>query len=414
FQTLDPGEITELELGHAAAGLLLDQGVGDLVVLEDCEQIVAYPRLVVVHVASREYSRLPRGERSVPHFALLDRRRMHAERARAVRRQATLMMHADRLLHHRAGGGVAVDRVDDLRHNRNRGELPDRVGRGKQLVPEANLLFLKLDRLGAQHEMREIDVPGMRRHVRTLGHVAHVAQVALVHHLPEVLLGHTVDLQRRARVDEVEQRRKRGAEIDAAPAAVTYAEDALELGGEPRFVVEIRRAPSDGVPGRSFEAPWAEGRGGAPPAAAPAPGLGSLHGALGRREQVASRPGRREPSGTGWRASAPPSRAFRTSRRSPQSLPGAPPWPCPGTCRCIRGSRPRSRPSDWLESFRKAGRSPGRRTAQGTRGVHAHARSRLRRSTGTPLRYRFAPRRPPWQRNTDIGGWPATLLRTPP
>src|SRR5262249_13134238 len=119
----------------------------------------------------------------------------------------------------------------------------------------------ELDRLGAQHEMREIDVPRMRRHVRTLGHVARVAQVALIDHLPEVLLGHAVDLQRGARVDEIEQGGKRSAEVHAPPAAMADVEDALELGGELRFVVEVLRTPGDGVSGWSLEAPFAESHG---------------------------------------------------------------------------------------------------------------------------------------------------------
>jgi len=43
----------------------------------------------------------------------------------------------------------------------------------------------------------------MRRNVRTLRHVAEVAEVALVDDLPEVLFRHAVDLHRLRVVDEV-------------------------------------------------------------------------------------------------------------------------------------------------------------------------------------------------------------------
>ena len=47
-------EVAELELGHAAAALLLDHGVGDGVVREQLDQVVPDAGLVVVDVAGRE------------------------------------------------------------------------------------------------------------------------------------------------------------------------------------------------------------------------------------------------------------------------------------------------------------------------------------------------------------------------
>jgi hypothetical protein len=88
----------------------------------------------------------------------------------------------------------------------NRGQLAVSVGRGQCFVAELRRrAFLELDRLGAQHQVREIEVPGVRRHVRALRHVADVAQVALVDDLPVVLLVDAVHFHRRALVDEVEQ-----------------------------------------------------------------------------------------------------------------------------------------------------------------------------------------------------------------
>src|SRR5438045_2335492 len=60
LQALDALEIAELELGHAAAGFFLHDPVGNLVVIEDRQQIVADTRLVVIHVAGRIYRHFPR------------------------------------------------------------------------------------------------------------------------------------------------------------------------------------------------------------------------------------------------------------------------------------------------------------------------------------------------------------------
>src|SRR5260221_8540449 len=93
----------------------------------------------------------------------------------------------------------------------------------------------------------------MRRHVGALGHVAEVAEVALVDDLPVVLLRHAVDLHRLRVVDEVEQRWKGGAQADAAAAAVADVEDAPELGLRLEPVPELGRLPGQRVPGRRLE-----------------------------------------------------------------------------------------------------------------------------------------------------------------
>src|SRR6266700_1007386 len=101
----------------------------------------------------------------------------------------------------------------------------------------------------------------MRRHVRAFPQVTPVAEIALVHDLPELRLLHAVDFESRARVHEIEERRKRRAQVDAAPAAVTDAEYALELGEQFRFVVEIRQAPRHRMADRGFQAAFTNGHG---------------------------------------------------------------------------------------------------------------------------------------------------------
>src|SRR5882724_6598061 len=189
--------------------------------------------------------------------------------------------------------------------------------------------------------MREVDVPGMRRHVGTLGHVAHVAQVALIHDLPELLFRHPVDLQRRAGIDEFEQRGERRAQVDAAPAPVANVEGPLELGKKLGFVIEIRRGPGDGMAGRSLEAPFTDGHGRMRRAGRKSPAGPLGFGARTAPGAGTSRPGRRGLFESGWHASAPPWRASRTNPLSRRSPPGGPPSPSPDTCPYIRASRPR-------------------------------------------------------------------------
>src|SRR5437016_2517580 len=93
----------------------------------------------------------------------------------------------------------------------------------------------------------------MRRHVRAFRHVAHIAEVALVHDLPELRLLDAVDLERCACVHEIEERRKRRAQVDAAPASMTDVEHPLHFAEELRFLVELRCAPRHRMARRRFE-----------------------------------------------------------------------------------------------------------------------------------------------------------------
>ena len=63
-------------------------------------------------------------------------------------------------------------------------------------------------RLRAQHQVREVHVPRVRRNVGTLAHVAHVAEVAVIHHLPARRLRHGRDFAGRRFVDVLEQDRE--------------------------------------------------------------------------------------------------------------------------------------------------------------------------------------------------------------
>jgi len=99
----------------------------------------------------------------------------------------------------------------------------------------------------------------MWRHVRALGHVAHVAQVALVDNFPIALRRHAVQLAGRTLIDEIEKPRKGGTQVHAAPAAVADIEDSPELLLDAGVIVELRRLPVERMPGGSLEAPFTGG-----------------------------------------------------------------------------------------------------------------------------------------------------------
>src|SRR5262249_10521035 len=97
----------------------------------------------------------------------------------------------------------------------------------------------------------------MRRHVRTLRHVAHVAQIAIVDDVPVDLLVDPIQLQGRRLVDRIEQSWKRVAETEAAATAVTDVENPLELLVERSLVIEGGVAPVERVTDGCFETPLA-------------------------------------------------------------------------------------------------------------------------------------------------------------
>jgi hypothetical protein len=55
---------------------------------------------------------------------------------------------------------VLVHRVDRLHHDRDAGKLAVHVGAGQKLLAPLHAALLELDGLGAQHQVREVQVPG--------------------------------------------------------------------------------------------------------------------------------------------------------------------------------------------------------------------------------------------------------------
>mmetsp|Transcript_44686 Transcript_44686/g.105143 ORF Transcript_44686/g.105143 Transcript_44686/m.105143 type:complete len:598 (-) Transcript_44686:3554-5347(-) len=391
---LDAVQVTQLQLGHAAAGFLLDDHIGDRVVFQHLEQVEADAGFVVVDIAGGEDGHLARCALAIADDLSLRLGRAPAETLGGQRGQPGLGVHAELAVHQPPSELGAVQRVDRLHHDRNAGELAMHIRRREEALAGTHLAAAELDRLGAQHGVREVQVPRMRRHIGALGQVAQVTQIALVDDLPEVGLVHAIQLAGLARIDQVEQGREALTQADAAPAAVADVEDALHLVEAGRFVVEARALPVQRVPRGRFEIAFASHHQKGPLAAALAQGV--------------SRPARQAPSGSGWHGSARPWPASRTSPQSRQSPHRAPSWPCQGTCRCTRGFRRRPRPSGCRAWHQSAGRWPGHPRPPETPGARVHARSRPRRWSGTARPHRSGLRCRPCLRSRGSGGWPET------
>jgi len=90
----------------------------------------------------------------------------------------------------------------------------------------------------------------MGRHIVTLGHVAHVAQITVIHHFPiHLSLVDTVKLHGLGFVDGIEQGGKGVAQTEAAAAAVADIEDTVQFLEQRTLVIEFGIAPIQGMAG---------------------------------------------------------------------------------------------------------------------------------------------------------------------
>ena len=113
--------------------------------------------------------------------------------------------------------------------------------------PARALAGLVLDRTIAKHQMRKIDRPLVRRRIGAGRHVAHVAQCAGVRDLLEVFRLYVFERFARARIDQIEQARKRITKPVASAAAMADLEDPAHLGIELLPIIEIGILPIDDV-----------------------------------------------------------------------------------------------------------------------------------------------------------------------
>ena len=222
---------------------------------------------VEIHVAGCIDRNLAGRAFAVAHGQAVRRPRRAPELARREFRQPRVAIDAERRLERMARGRRAVHRVHRLRDDRNAGEVAQRVGVRQHLSrsvasPRAP---------AAQHQVRKVDVPRMRRHVRAFRHVAEVAQVALVDDLAERGLRHLLDIAHRRVVDQIEQRRKRAAQRHAAPASGTDVEHARHLRIDRGRRTHRTASRADAGSGLRDCLPWGMGRSIQRGAHAPAP-----------------------------------------------------------------------------------------------------------------------------------------------
>ena len=208
FQLFYRLQVAQFQFWHTATRFLFYQLRGNFVVRQHLEQIVADTWFVIVHVTGRVNGNFARRLRAGLHRKAAIRARRTAKFGTVVMRQLLVFMHAQLVVDQLACGGVIDCRVNDLHHHRYRCQFAHGIGAGEQLVAEFGLAFFILDRLGAQHGVRKIQIPRMRRHIRTFGHVAQVTQVALIDDLPVILFVDAINFQRRRFVHQVEQRRE--------------------------------------------------------------------------------------------------------------------------------------------------------------------------------------------------------------
>jgi len=173
--------------------------------------------------------------------------------------QRRLAVDAEDLFHDRTGQAVpsAARPVGQTRGERR--QLAVAVGLAQLRRHGAALAVAQLGCARAQHEVREVQVEFVRRHVGAFDHEAHVAQRAGVHDLLEVGAVDRIELAGLGLVDQVEQRREGIAEVEAAPAAVTDVEDPAQLRLDLVRVGEVRIPPVDGMPDRRVEPAFAHG-----------------------------------------------------------------------------------------------------------------------------------------------------------
>ena len=340
-------QVALFQLWHAAADLFRGQRHRDAVVLENAHQVLGNLRFVDVAITGGKKSHAaPRGPGG-PDLGLARRVIFHApaERLAMEGRQICLGVDIEGFRDQFARRRAAVGRVQGLAYHRDAAQRSGDPCVADQAVAELAFALFELRRLGTQHQVREIDVPLVRRYVRALGLVTEVTEKALVHNLPVIAFLHAVHFQRRRFIHQVEQGRECVAQRDAAAASVAQVENALKFLEKRPFVVKRRVLPVECVPCRRLKAAFSvrivrrshtgQDRSGA----LLRPGESSALGSPG-----AVSPTRQEPSGSGWRVTALLVPGFRTSRRFRRTPPRGRCWPFPGTCLCTRGFRRRSRP----------------------------------------------------------------------
>ena len=253
-------QIAQFQLGHAAALLLVDDLIRNLVVVQQLDEVGADAGLVVVDVAGGEDGHLAGralavdgSKRGVAH---------RAAPAKTLLGQAGhpgVGVDTELAVHHLAHGLRLVHRIDHIDDDRDASKLAVHIGAGQELLFRGDMPVLVLDGLGAQHEVRKVHLPRVRWRVRALGHVAQVAQITLVDDAPVGFLPDAVHFTVGGGVHQVEERGEALAQAHAAPAAVADVEHTFHLRQRLALVVEVGILPIDRVAGGGFEIAFTHG-----------------------------------------------------------------------------------------------------------------------------------------------------------
>ena len=122
---------------------------------------------------------------------------------------------------------------------------PVAVGLGQLFGGEGNLAPLGLPGPGAQHQVREVEVEIMRRHIRAFGHEAHVAKGAGVDDRFEIGAVDGIQLAGFRTVDQVEQAREAVTQVEAPAAAVTDVEHTAQFLVQLFRIIKFRFPPRE-------------------------------------------------------------------------------------------------------------------------------------------------------------------------
>src|SRR5215471_1950232 len=213
-------DVSTLEVRHSTAALRGNRHLA-AVLLENGHSRAGRLRRVVVEVAGHE-ERHARERRA----SALGRTRRPAslfppgqEALGSVARKQPIPVHAESLLHGNAGPAALVDRVDHRRGGRR--HSADGVRRREDSLAKARFALV-FDSRGpvSQDDSRNVDVPAMRRVIRTVRN-AELALVAKVRETLQVSRLETLRMPVHVRpVERPEQNVERRAEVIAAAAAL--------------------------------------------------------------------------------------------------------------------------------------------------------------------------------------------------
>ena len=174
-------------------------------------------------------------------------------------RQLRLPMHAQNAFHQRTGDAVVLLGDPIAQSGRQPRQLAVTVSLSHLLFDRGDFALGVLHRPVAQHQVREIQIELVRRHIGAFGQETHVAEGAGVDDRREIGALDRVEFAAFAVIDQIEQAGEAVAEIEAAAAAMANVEHAAQLVVELGLVMKAGVLPRNRVPCRRPEAAFRHG-----------------------------------------------------------------------------------------------------------------------------------------------------------